>query len=115
VEREQDLQSKKSELSRLSREMSALRVRVESQELNVVDVEHLRREKSKLEETIESAAAQKERAEKVVWDMEVEVNTKKGCTLPRILVPKVVRRLKARQQLSLCASVSSATHRFVSR
>lgn len=75
-ERKQDLVSIQTEKVQVDTRREDLRGRIAAQEINLVDVERMSKEKSKMKEILRSVSSQRDSLEKEAWDLEVKVSKK---------------------------------------
>ena len=75
-DRERDLEQRNAEMVRVKAECAALKEKVSRQEVNLVDVERMTKEKQELQEMLEKVAEQREAAEKVVREHQGTIDLK---------------------------------------
>ncbi|WOL20049.1 kinetochore protein [Canna indica] len=76
VEWEKELEAKEKESKRLCEENEELQKRIDTQAVNVRDVERMRREMQAVERDIADAESERNRLEEKAWDLEASVSRK---------------------------------------
>ncbi|DBA03492.1 TPA: hypothetical protein N0F65_002900 [Lagenidium giganteum] len=72
-EREEELRVKEMQLAERQREIQALHVRIENQELSAEDVEHVAKERARLQEQIQLVAQRQKDIQSTIWRQETQI------------------------------------------